>query len=224
MLRPLPFASPACGLHLSVAGRVLIARLLRQDGFHVQDDLDLITDEHAAGLDHLIHLVLNGAALAIQLYVTPRLQGKAGLQGSLLVLPTALLGGATMLLASASVVSRGLLRVTEGGLRSSIHRVSWEQAYLPLRRAQRVSAKLLGDGAGRVAEGLAALVLFLWLQLVVAGRPLPGQRTAWVTYLMLGTSMLWLGLTRALGRELAALTPRGELRQVWTPEIPLPDG
>lgn len=176
-----------------------------------------------AGLFATVHLVLNGAALAIQLYVTPRLQQKAGLHGSLLVLPAALLGGASLLLASASVVSRALLRVTEGGLRSSIHRVSWEQAYLPVSRAQRTAAKLLGDGAGRVAEGLAALVLFLWLQLVVAGRPLPGQKTAWVTYLLIGTSLLWLGLTRALGRKLTALAAHGELPEAWRPEIPLPD-
>ncbi len=176
-----------------------------------------------AGLFATVHLVLNGAALAIQLYVTPRLQEKAGLHGSLLVLPAALLGGAAMLLASASVASRALLRVTEGGLRSSIHRVSWEQAYLPVSRAQRAAAKLLGDGAGRVAEGLAALVLFLWLHLVVAGRPLPEQKTAWVTYLLLGMSLLWLGLTQALGRKLAAMTAEGGLREAWRPEIPLPD-
>lgn len=44
-----------------------------------------------------------------------------------------------------------------------------------------------------------------------------------MTYLLIGTSLLWLGLTRALGRKLTALAAHGELPEAWRPEIPLPD-
>ena len=61
------------------------------------------------------------------------------------------------LAASASGLGRTALRVAEGGLKSSIHRSNWEQAYLPVARRLRPVAKIMVDGVGmRVAEGLAA--------------------------------------------------------------------
>src|SRR5262249_52928941 len=147
-----------------------------------------------------IYLTLNAAALVVQLIVTPRLQRAVGVHASLLVLPTVVLGGTTTLLASVSLFAPSLLRATEGGLRSSIYRVSWEQAYLSIDRAQRAQAKLVVDGmAGRLAEGAIALVLLAWLRFVVGDRPLVGQDTSSITYLLLGASGAWLGLTRALG-------------------------
>ncbi|HEY7862157.1 MAG TPA: hypothetical protein VIE39_00765, partial [Thermoanaerobaculia bacterium] len=65
-----------------------------------------------------IYLTLNAAALAVQLFIAPRLQGAVGVHGSLLVLPTAVVGGAATLLASASALAPSLLRAVEGGLRS----------------------------------------------------------------------------------------------------------
>lgn len=95
-----------------------------------------------------VYLFLNTIALVAQLTLLPRLQRRIGVQGSLLVLPLALLGGSAGALATASLLAPTLLRIAEGGLRSSIHRVNWEQAFLLLTRAQRASAKLLVDGAG----------------------------------------------------------------------------
>jgi hypothetical protein len=150
-----------------------------------------------------IYLLLNAAAFVVQLYLMPRIQRAIGVHGSLLILPGALLGAAAGLLASASLAGRSLLKVTDGGLRASIHRVTWEQAYLPMDRAQRGMAKVWIDGAAsRVAEGLAALVLYLWLTLVVAGRPLVGQPTAWMSYLLVGALVGWVALTRILARRL----------------------
>jgi hypothetical protein len=170
-----------------------------------------------------VYLLLNAAALAVQLYLMPRLQRAVGIHGSLLILPGALLGAATGLLAGATLAARTLVRVTDGGLRASIHRVNWEQAYLPLDRAHRATAKVWIDGAAaRVAEGLAAVVLYLWLAFVVAGRPLVGQPTGWMTYLLLGALVLWVALTRTLVSRLkpwASAIPESELRIA----VPVPD-
>jgi len=46
-----------------------------------------------------------------------------GVCGGLMVLPIALIGGATFVTAAATALSRSLLRVTEGGLRSSVGNV-----------------------------------------------------------------------------------------------------
>jgi ATP/ADP translocase len=171
-----------------------------------------------------VYLALNAIALAVQLVVMPRLQRIVGVQGNLLVLPSALAAGAAGLLANASVAMRSFLRVAEGGLKSSIHRVSWEQAYLPMSRAHRAVAKLLVDGAGaRIAEGAAALALYIWIRGSVGpSTSLLGRDTTWVTYLLLAITILWVILTRALGRRLAPVLAEVGDRE-FRPDIPLPD-
>jgi len=170
-----------------------------------------------------VYLVLNGAALLLQVYAMPWLQRAVGIDGSLHVLPGALLSGALALVATASLLARSVLRVAEGGLKASIHRVNWEQAYLPLRHADRAAAKVLVDGAGaRIAEGIAAVILFIWLRLVVGGGPVAGHSAAWLNYALLAAALLWIFLTRALARRLGSVDERarGELRL----DVPLPDG
>lgn len=170
-----------------------------------------------------VYLVLNGAALLLQVWAMPWLQRAVGIDGSLHVLPGALLSGALALVATASLLARSLLRVAEGGLKASIHRVNWEQAYLPLRHADRAAAKVLVDGAGaRIAEGIAALMLLIWLRFVVGGGSLAGHSTAWLNYALLAAAVLWLLLTRALARRLGSVgePAAGELRL----DVPLPDG
>lgn len=168
-----------------------------------------------------IYMVLNAGALLVQLFLLPALQRRIGLSGSLHVLPATLLFGAASLLASASLSMRSLLRVAEGGLKASIHRVSWEQAFLPLGQAQRAAAKVLIDGAGaRVAEGLGALLLWAWLALVVRGASLEGRDVSWITWVLLGAAVLWVFATRRLAAGLG-------LQAVAAPDaalvVPLPD-
>lgn len=173
-----------------------------------------------------IYLVVNSAALVVQLWLLPLLQRAIGVHGALHVLPAALLGGAATVLVSASGAARALLRVTEGGLKASIHRVSWEQAYLPLAQPQRAVAKVLVDGAGaRVAEGLAALLLWLWLRLWVGDGTLVGHDVTWIGWLLLVAACAWVALTRVLARGLrASSTGRTDGQATdWRLAVPLPD-
>jgi len=179
-------------------------------------------DAHAnARFFATVYTVLNAMALGVQVFLAPRLQGAIGVGGSLLILPTALLTG--VLLGGASLFARSMLRVMDGGLKASIHRVNWEQAYLPLARTQRASAKVLVDGAGaRVAEATAALILLAWLQLVVRGGSVVGRSTSWITVLLVAALAAWVGLTQILVRRLrtaAGADATDEMRIA----IPLPD-
>jgi ATP/ADP translocase len=152
------------------------------------------------------YLWLNGAALVLQLVVTPVLQRRMGVNGSLFVLPVALVGGTAIALATGSALARAALRIAEGGLKSSVHRSNWEQNYLPVERDNRAPVKLLVDGmASRTGESFAAVLLLI--------------AQAWIFPILLGTTVLWLALTVLLRRSLGA-EDLAELR----PDLPIPEG
>jgi ATP/ADP translocase len=166
------------------------------------------------------YLLLNGGALLVQLYLMPRLQRVLGVGGSLLIMPVAILGGAAMMIGNTSLLVRSGLKLTEGGLKASIHRSNWEQAFLPVSSEQRAAAKLIIDGAAaRVAEGIAAGVLYAWLVSVVGDGALEGRSTAWLTYAIIVTALCWVGLTWALRRGVARHDAVADFRS----DIPLPD-
>ena len=158
------------------------------------------------------YLWLNGAALALQLFFAPALQRRLGVQGSLLVLPVSLVGAVAAALATGSASARSGLRIAEGGIKSSIHRSSWEQSYLPVERATRAPVKLLVDGmAARAGESIAAVVL-------MAGAAVLDISA--ITRILLGATLLWLFLTIVLRRSLGADAEQHQLR----PDLPIPDG
>ncbi len=155
------------------------------------------------------YLALSATALAVQVLITPALQRRAGVGGNLMVLPTVLFTGAATLALSASGLFRVLLRVTEGGLKSSIHRSSWEQVYLPLPRRARRTAKVLIDAlAVHAAEGATAVFLlagFAW------SADTPGSadwNDSWIIYALLVGAAVWFALTMDLRGRLAQLLPR----------------
>jgi AAA family ATP:ADP antiporter len=146
------------------------------------------------------YILLNFSSLLLQLFLTPKVQDKLGVSGGLMILPFALIGGAAFASAAATAFSRSLLRVTEGGLRSSIHRSIWEQAFLPVESSERSIVKLVVDGiAARIAEAIGALVILLWLmQVVPAGKMEMPLDTAWMSWVILVTVVTWLLITHRL--------------------------
>jgi AAA family ATP:ADP antiporter len=168
-----------------------------------------------------VYLALQGASLILQLVVTPRLQRHLGLGGSLLVLPTALFAGTAAMITTSAIAARAGLRITEGGLKAGVHRSTWEQAFLVFPRASRARAKVLIDGLGaRLAEGLAAAALYVWLVYVIGDSDISRASTAWVSGSLVGGTVVWLALTRVLARRLAA----GDIAADDEPcRAPLPD-
>ena len=154
----------------------------------------------------------------------PRLQRALGVGGALLVLPGVLLGGGTALLVSGSAVVRAVLRITEGGLKSSVHRTSWEQAYLPFGGAQRSIAKLVVDGAAaRIAEGMVAGALLLWMR----GRPdmaqLTRSRGMLLALTLVGCVATWIVATLGISSRARHLQASRGDADVHTIGPPLPD-
>jgi hypothetical protein len=115
--------------------------------------------------------------------------------------PRAESGLTPVALLSGSLWTRATTRLTEGAVKSSIHRIKWEQSFLLISASHRAAAKLLVDGAAaRIAEGLAALLLYVWLVLVVCGEDLRHHDASWIAYLLLLALLAWIMLTTALGR------------------------
>ena len=146
------------------------------------------------------YILLNFSSLLLQLFATPKIQDRVGLRGGLMVLPFALIGGATFATAAATAFSRSVLRVTEGGLRSSVHRSIWEQAFIPVESTERSSVKIAVDGiAARIAEAIGAVAILVWLKKVVPDgvikMPLD---TRWMSWVLLVTVAVWLFVTRKL--------------------------
>lgn len=171
-----------------------------------------------------LYLVLNAIALLGQIYLMPRVQKAIGVMGSLFILPAALLGLAGALFVNASILLRSTLRVAEGGLKSSIHRSNWEQAYLALGRAERTAAKLIVDGAGaRLAEGGAALILFLWIRTAMPDGRMPEPGIQWITWVLMAAALTWIALTIFLRRSAGPATTPANLESEARIDIPLPD-
>jgi ATP/ADP translocase len=158
------------------------------------------------------YILLNFMSLLLQLFATPTIQDKVGLRGGLMVLPLALIGAASFATAAATALSRSVLRVTEGGLRSSVHRSIWEQAFIPLDSTERSAVKLAVDGIGaRIAEIAGAVAILLWLKQVASEGALPMPLdTSWIVWFTLATVAIWLVITQKLRtqvKEEAKVTP-----------------
>jgi ATP/ADP translocase len=146
------------------------------------------------------YILLNFMSLLLQLFATPTIQDRVGLRGGLMVLPLALIGAASFATAAATALSRSVLRVTEGGLRSSVHRSIWEQAFIPLESTERSAVKLAVDGIGaRIAEIAGAGAILLWLKQAASegGLPMPLD-TNWIVWFTLATVAIWLVITQKL--------------------------
>lgn len=165
------------------------------------------------------YILLNFSSLLLQLFATPKIQDKVGLRGGLMVLPVALIGGATFVTAAATALSRSVLRVTEGGLRSSVHRSIWEQAFIPVDSAERSLVKIVVDGvAARIAEAIGAVAILFWLKQAAPDGVIPMPlNTSWMAWGTLVTVAAWLLITQKLRVQMKK--DRGEIKATPAPEI-----
>ncbi|MBI2211046.1 MAG: hypothetical protein HYU47_10720 [Deltaproteobacteria bacterium] len=165
------------------------------------------------------YILLNFSSLLLQLFATPKIQDKVGLRGGLMVLPFALIGGATFVTAAATALSRSVLRVTEGGLRSSVHRSIWEQAFIPVDPTDRSSVKIAVDSiAARTAEAIGALGILVWLRQAAPDGALPMPlNTTWMAWVTLATVTAWLLITQKMTVQVRK--ERGETRATKELEI-----
>ncbi|MEO5616234.1 MAG: hypothetical protein ABIS67_00540 [Candidatus Eisenbacteria bacterium] len=170
------------------------------------------------------YLVMHAGAFVLQVAFYGPLQRRIGVSGTLMALPLVLLGGSMALLTGAAMAIGQALRIAEGGVKQSVHRSSWEQAFLPVDPRDRGLAKLIVDGAGaRMAEGATAAALMAWIRLGLNGRAPAMSDTGPIVGALVGASLLWFQLARSMRRRLvlhARAFPEARCR----PDSPLPDG
>jgi hypothetical protein len=204
-----PLAKPyAIGL-LFIAMSGALAGLLIDVQFYISATSAGMGSKGNANYFANFYIMLNFGSLLLQLFAAPKIQDKIGIGGGLMILPFALLGGAGFASAAATAFSLSVLRVTEGSLRSSIHRSIWEQAFTPVDSGERSLVKIAVDGVGaRIAEGIAAAGLFLWVQRVAPGGNVSGPLdTRWLAWLTLVTVMIWLVVTQRLRAQVKQSAP-----------------
>jgi len=158
-----------------------------------------------------VYLVLGCVSLLLQLLVAPWLHRNAGVERSLLALPLALVGGAALVLASATTMSRAGLRIVEGGIKAGVHRSTWEQAFLTFPKQDRAHTKLMVDGMGtRLAEGMASVMLLGWMHFAAQGKGVAALKAVWVaqvsatwvTVALFVSAIVWSLLTWSLARRM----------------------
>jgi ATP/ADP translocase len=204
-----PLAKPYAFTLLLVAMTGALAGLLIDVQFYISATSAAMGSKGNANYFANFYIMLNFGSLLLQLFVTPRIQNKIGVGGGLMILPFALIGGAGFASAAATALSLAVLRVTEGGLRSSVHRSIWEQAFIPVDASERSLVKIAVDGVGaRIAEGVAAAGLYFWVQRVAPGGNVTGPLdTRWMAWLTLATVLIWLLVTQRLRAQVRQTTP-----------------
>jgi ATP/ADP translocase len=122
--------------------------------------------EHFAAADlatafGVIYAVLNCIGLVVQLAVTPALLSRWGVGSALTVLPILLVLTASGFAFTGALLAVIALKLSDGGLRYSLHRIASELLYLPLPAAVRDGWKPIADAVSqRGGQALAALLAF----------------------------------------------------------------
>jgi ATP:ADP antiporter, AAA family len=139
------------------------------------------------------YALMNGLALIVQLVVVRRLLARAGVIGTVGMLPSMLMvGSAASLLSGGALLPVLFAKAFDSTFRHSVYRTGTELVYLALPTAARNRAKPLIDGAvvrGSQAAGAGLLLLLGWLGW--ASVPHIALATA-------GAAALWGALTYSL--------------------------
>jgi AAA family ATP:ADP antiporter len=100
------------------------------------------------------YLTLNSLSLVVQLFLSRLIIARLGVALAVVITPLLLFGGASAAAVSGGVFAAVLvLKLIDGALRYSLHRIAAELVYLPLPLSVRERAKPLIDGAiGRTAQ------------------------------------------------------------------------
>ncbi len=117
--------------------------------------------EQLASAFGAIYAGLNTLGLAIQVFVTPRLLARWGVGGALVVLPLIMAASSFSFAATGATLAIIALKLGDGSLRYSLHRVGTEILFLPVPADLRDRSKPIIDTIGlRGGQAVAALMVF----------------------------------------------------------------
>ncbi len=119
--------------------------------------VERLPGEQLATVFGATYMGLNVLALVIQLVVTPRLLDRIGVGSALAVLPFLVLATTLGFVLTGAAVAVFALKLADGGLRNSVHRVVTEILFVPMPSHERERAKPLVEVFGqRGGQALAA--------------------------------------------------------------------
>ena len=134
-------------------------------------------------------------ALVLQLALTSRLMSRAGVAGTVSVLPAAFLLGAIGVLLLPSLAMVTLARGGVYTLRKSLYRSALEVLYVPLPTLVRRKTKTFIDSTvDAIADGWAAVLIFLLVTLL-------GMPSRYLSVIIAAVAVHMLFLSRRVGRE-----------------------
>ena len=163
-----------------------------------------------------VYAALNVASLALQLVFGAALVRRVGLIAAVLVTPVLLLfGAAGAFLLGGALLAVVVLKGTDGSLRYSVHRITTELLYLPIRSDLRARAKPLIDGAlVRTVQAATAGVL-----LAIGGASFLSPRVFAGVVLALGLAWAVTAVrTRRPYMDLLRRTVLGSAEMAWAPD------
>jgi AAA family ATP:ADP antiporter len=137
------------------------------------------------------YVAQNVLALAVELFAVRFLLGSEGVTRSLFLLPIALLAAVTGFAVASTVFLAMCLKIVDGGLRPSLHRVSTELLYVPVPPAQRRLLMPSIETVGQRGGQSVASVLLLLVQNLASAPALAAVAIA-------GAAVGWLEVIRAL--------------------------
>lgn len=131
------------------------------------------------------YLLLNVAALVVQLALSPRLLRGLGANHSLLVLPLLLCFGAVGLAVGVGLAPVLLLKAADGTLRHTLHRSALEVLFLPLSQSVRAHCKGMIEAIGqRGGQALASVAILVGVRL--------GAQTLHLALFVGALALLWI--------------------------------
>jgi ATP/ADP translocase/HEAT repeat protein len=151
---------------LRLAGLVLISTLALTLADYVFKSAvsRAVPPERLASFFASFYTVLNGLALACQIFLVSWLMRVLGVNRTLWVLPAFLVFGATSVAIGGGLVAALLLKGADGVLRPSLNRMGMELLFVPIPDQTRSFAKPLTDVLGqRGGQALASVFILGWL-------------------------------------------------------------
>lgn len=153
---------------------------------------DKVPTEELAAYFGYFSAVVGVLALGLQLFGTSRLLNRAGVVGSLAVLPLSLTLGNAALVLFPALWAASITKGADTLFRYSVNDATTQILYLPVPSQARVAAKAFIDGVVKpTAIGLAGITLKLW-GVFVGKDP---YRLAWISLALGGA---WLAVVSSL--------------------------
>lgn len=146
----------------------------------------------------------NTLALIVQLLLSTWVLRRYGPQVALYVMPIAVLVGSGFYLAFPVLLFASLLNTADSAFAYSIQQTARESAYVPLSRREKYEAKAFIDIVWlRFSKGVAVLCS------LAASFAFPANSVHWLSYFVIGLTLVWFVAVRRLGASISSLTGHG---------------